>query len=87
MHRWLAMGTVLVMLLFWLHAHLKNQTHAGIHLLAIMGIIQLTLGILSFLSGVNIVLATLHQAGALIILGLLTFCLYRAYEYKSLSDA
>lgn len=76
-HRWLAAITVLAMLSLWLHAWRKNMTFPAVQLLAVMAIVQLGLGIATLLSGVNIILAASHQAGAMVILLLLTMILHR----------
>jgi len=68
-HRWLAfMAGALVLTFAW-------RTQAGP--LAAMVFIQILLGITTLLSGVMISLAALHQAGALVTLGLLVYQLNR----------
>ncbi len=67
-HRWLGIITVIAVLSLWAHAAKSGYKHWGMHAMAIMVLIQMALGITTLLSNVNIVLATLHQAGAAILL-------------------
>lgn len=69
MHRWLAVATVCYLgFMAW---RMKYWA------LAAMAVTQMTLGIATLLSLVWIPLATLHQAGAFITLGLLVLALFR----------
>jgi cytochrome c oxidase assembly protein subunit 15 len=76
-HRWLAMFTGLVILSFWAHAAYKKRASWPVHALGIMILIQIALGIATLLSQVHLHVAVTHQAGALILLGLLTINLRR----------
>ncbi len=72
-HRWLAKLLVLcVLVLAW-----RDRHQAGA-LAAAMAAVQLCLGIATILSGVNIALATLHQAGAVLLLTSLLVVRHRA---------
>lgn len=67
-HRWLGMGTVLMVLGFWAHGAARGITRFSLYALPMMAIFQMGLGIATLLSGVAIPLSTLHQAGAVILL-------------------
>jgi cytochrome c oxidase assembly protein subunit 15 len=72
-HRWLATLLVLgVLVLAWRTR--RPETLAA----AAMALLQLGLGIATILSGVNIVLATAHQAGAVLLLTTLIIVCHRA---------
>ncbi len=72
-HRWLAMTTLALGLVYGFRAykagHLQGLSIAGALTFAI--IIQVCLGVLTLFSGVNIVLAVMHQGTALLILAAL----------------
>jgi cytochrome c oxidase assembly protein subunit 15 len=70
-HRWLAIFTAAMVLSLWGHGMRRGAIQFVFHNLALMTLLQVGLGIATLLSGVNIVLATLHQAGAAILLMLL----------------
>jgi cytochrome c oxidase assembly protein subunit 15 len=72
-HRWLATLLVLGVLAMAWRTRRPETLAAGA-----MALIQLGLGIATILSGVNIALATLHQAGAVLLLTLLTVVRHRA---------
>jgi cytochrome c oxidase assembly protein subunit 15 len=72
-HRWLAKLLVLGVLVMAFRVRRPETLAAGV-----MALIQLSLGIATILSGVNIALATLHQAGAVLLLTLLTIVRHRA---------
>ena len=71
MHRWLAVFTVLMVIGLWAHAYRRGQRAHVMFALPVMAVLQMGLGIVTLLSGVHIVLAVLHQAGALFLIGLL----------------
>lgn len=77
LHRWLAMATLLVVLSFWAHGTLKHKAFPALHAIGLMILLQAGLGIATLLSGVNISLAVLHQAGALTVLILMVAALHR----------
>ncbi|MFN3700489.1 MAG: COX15/CtaA family protein [Alphaproteobacteria bacterium] len=77
-HRWLAIVTALVLLSLWAHSLKRGHNAPEFHILAFITLLQVGLGIATLLSGVNIVLATLHQAGAALLLLTLSICLYKA---------
>ena len=73
-HRWLATATAVALIAYALYAKSKNlpaaARQATTALLA-MALIQPALGIATLLSVVAIPLAALHQAGAVVLLGVL----------------
>lgn len=85
-HRWFAwLGLILVPLVYYL---VKKQNYpADIQkgLLWLIGVValQITLGVLTILSYVNIVLALIHQANAIVLLGLAVYFIhrFRALDY------
>ena len=74
-HRWLAILTVCILLSLWLHGYIKGIKHPALNGLACMTVLQFALGIATLMSHVSLPIATLHQAGALIMLAFLTLCL------------
>lgn len=72
-HRWLAKLLVLGVLVLALRARRPETTLAGA-----MALVQLGLGIATILSGVDIALATMHQAGAVLLLTFLLVARHRA---------
>ena len=72
-HRWLATFLVLGVLAMAWRTRRPETLAAGA-----MALVQLGLGIATILSGVNIALATLHQAGAVLLLTVLTVVRHRA---------
>lgn len=79
-HRWLAIIAVLVILSLATHALLADVPGRVFSALAVMALLQAGLGILTLLSGINIYAATLHQGGALILLGLLMAALHAIFH-------
>jgi len=72
-HRWLAMLLVLGVLALWIRAH-RTETYIA----AAVVLLQLGLGIATILTGVNNVLASMHQAGAVLLLTTLIVVRHRA---------
>jgi len=83
-HRCLAeLAVALALLLWWRIRRTPRLTHQArrvANLLAIMALIQLGLGITTLLLGVPVLIATLHQAGALV---LLTLSLVLAHRLRA----
>lgn len=82
-HRLLAMTTLLLVVIFWIMAQkieLSQRAKRAIHLLAIMTITQVILGISTLLLYIPISLASVHQAGAMI---LFTIVLFVFFELKT----
>lgn len=69
-HRWLAITTVVMILLLWLHAVLRKKTFAVLNILAAFALLQAGLGILTLFTYVWIPAAVMHQAGALTLFAL-----------------
>lgn len=78
-HRWLAVLTVLAIFSLWVHGGAKKLDIPALHGAALMAFLQLGLGIATLLSGVNIVLATLHQGGGAILFSLLVLVLFQLW--------
>ena len=72
-HRWLATLLVLGVLAMAWRTRRPEALAAGA-----MALIQLGLGVATILSGVDVALATMHQAGAVLLLTLLTVVRHRA---------
>jgi len=86
-HRWFAwLGLIAVLYVFWIvqksnyPADIKN----GLKLLIAVVTLQITLGVLTILSYVNIVIALLHQANAILLFGLAVYFIQRlrAFDEK-----
>ena len=77
-HRWLAKLLVLAVLVMAWRARHAEAVHA-----AAMALVQLSLGIATILTGVNIAVATLHQAGAVILLTFLIIVRHRAIPSRT----
>jgi cytochrome c oxidase assembly protein subunit 15 len=72
-HRWLATLLVLaILMLAW------RVRRAEVFAASAMALLQLCLGIATILTGVDIVIATVHQAGAVVLLTLLVVVRHRA---------
>jgi cytochrome c oxidase assembly protein subunit 15 len=83
-HRWLAPTTMLI-ILAWVWRCMvkaKGQTRNWFAALGVMVLLQVALGITTLLTHVNIIIATLHQAGAITLLALLLISL-RATSAKA----
>ena len=83
-HRLLAIITFVAIVLLWLRGRnpaLSGRSARAVHSLAMMALVQVTLGISTLLLFVPVSLAVLHQAGALV---LFTLALWTAYELRRL---
>jgi cytochrome c oxidase assembly protein subunit 15 len=76
-HRWLGPATMFVILAWVIRCVRWNSGSRWIYALGIMSILQVALGLATLLTHANIVLATLHQAGAITLLSLLLVNLWR----------
>lgn len=74
-HRWLATTTMIMVISFWVHAKIKDNTFPALNALALMIILQFALGIATLISKVALPIATLHQGGAVLVLILLIMSL------------
>ena len=80
LHRWLAKLLVLsVLVVAW------RSGRGEALLAAAMVLVQLSLGIATILTGVDVTIATLHQAGAVILLTLLILLRHRATSSRASS--
>lgn len=81
LHRWLAMLTALATLLYVLIAiAIHKRPDKKFAALGVMIILQIGLGLTTLFSGVALLPAILHQAGAVILLSLLIFILHSLRE-------
>ena len=79
-HRWFAwLGLLLVPYAYFLIKKQNYPTDIQKGLLWLTGVValQITLGVLTILSYINIVIALLHQANAIVLLGLAVFFIHR----------
>ncbi len=79
-HRWFAwLGLIAVLYVFWLIQKLEypREIKTGLTLLVAAVALQITLGILTILSYVNIVIALMHQANAIVLFGLGVYFIHR----------
>ena len=80
-HRWLAKALVLALALLWWRARrndVSQPVRRATNMVAIMAALQFSLGVATILSGAQIALATLHQAGAVLLLSTLVLTLRRS---------
>jgi cytochrome c oxidase assembly protein subunit 15 len=79
-HRWFAwLGLIAVLYVFWV---VQKQNYPpdiknGLKWLVVVVALQITLGVLTILSYVNIVIALLHQANAILLFGLAVYFIHR----------
>lgn len=79
-HRWFAwLGVLLVPLVYYIVRKQNYPVDIQKGLLWLIGVVavQITLGVLTVLSYVNIVIALLHQANAILLLGLAVYFIHR----------
>ncbi len=77
LHRWLAIGTAGVILALWLRARdAEPPLRAACGIAAAIAVLQVLLGIATLLAQVPVALGAAHQAGALILLTALLWCVY-----------
>jgi cytochrome c oxidase assembly protein subunit 15 len=84
-HRVLAITVLLGIVALWLAGRRKTlpgQTRLGLHLLLAAGLLQVGLGISTLLLRVPVALASLHQAGALLLFSIVLF-LYHRMRYNT----
>jgi cytochrome c oxidase assembly protein subunit 15 len=78
-HRVLGILTMLACLLLWWRgqgANLRNPARIALNLIGLMALVQPALGITTLVLVVPVSLAAAHQAGAMVLLGLLTWLLH-----------
>lgn len=76
-HRWMGIGSVLILLGYWLRLVDLKTAQTDSHALAAMAMLQAGLGIATLLLGVPVWVATAHQGGALVLLAILLLHLRR----------
>jgi heme a synthase len=89
-HRWLAKALVLGAALLWWRARrndVSQPVRHALNMVATMTALQFALGVGTILTGAQIALATLHQAGAVLLLSALVLTLRRAVMMASRSIA
>lgn len=80
-HRWLAKALVLAVALLWWRAQRRDVSQPvrrATHVVGAMAALQFALGIATILGGAPLALATLHQAGAVLLLSALVLTLRRS---------
>jgi cytochrome c oxidase assembly protein subunit 15 len=85
-HRWLAVALLLAVALVWAASRrqaLPPSARQALNLMALMALVQVALGIGTLLLVVPIPLAAAHQAGAVILLGLLLWALHTVRAPKA----
>ena len=75
-HRWLAIAAAIMTLTFSFRAIKSGYKQARYHAAGGMVVLQVGLGIATLLSGVHLHIAVIHQAGAAILLMLMTACIH-----------
>jgi cytochrome c oxidase assembly protein subunit 15 len=86
-HRWFAfLGLIAVVYVFWLVNKLDypSDIKNGLRILVGDAVLQITLGVLVILSYVNIVIALLHQANAIV---LFVLAIYFIHRFRALDTA
>jgi len=75
-HRWLAVGTGILLIVWYMRGRFRFEEpvlQRSFKLVGMMVIVQLLLGIATLLMQVPVLLGVLHQAGALLLFGVLLF--------------
>jgi cytochrome c oxidase assembly protein subunit 15 len=89
-HRWLAwLGLIAVAYVFWV-VKKQNYPHdiqTGLSWLVGAVALQIVLGVLTILSYVNIVVALLHQANAIVLFGLAIYLVHRLRAWDAMQSA
>jgi cytochrome c oxidase assembly protein subunit 15 len=82
-HRLLALLTLVSVVALWLYARgrpMARSARAGLHLLLLVAIVQISMGIGTLLLHVPVALAAAHQAGALTLLSVALFVVHRLFK-------
>ena len=82
-HRWLAFIAAFAVMFFWYRCMCHNINFKALNIITILVVTQVILGITTLLSGVNIVLATLHQGTAALLVGFMIVALYEFSAKKA----
>ncbi len=88
-HRCLALLTVgCILALAWMRRNRGTpDQRRALHLLVVAALLQLSLGIATILLGVPVLVATLHQGGAVLLLAALLLCLQRGKPLDQIATA
>lgn len=84
-HRLSALVVALLIISLWIRTQYFNYAPAiknSVNFLIIMLMIQISLGILTLLYHVPVLLASLHQAGAMVLFSISLYCLYRKKAFN-----
>jgi cytochrome c oxidase assembly protein subunit 15 len=87
-HRWFAwLGIIAVPYVFWVVKKQNYPREIQTGLMWLVGIValQITLGVLTILSYVNIVIALVHQANAIVLFGLAIYFIHRFRALDSIN--
>lgn len=82
-HRWLAFIAAFSVIGYWGYAASQNIHFKALNAMAWLVVIQVVLGIATLLSGVNIILAVLHQATAAFLIATVITVLYEVSGAKN----
>lgn len=83
LHRWLAVATAFCIMAYALYAIIgQKKTEKIFAALFVTILLQVALGIGTLFSGTHILPATMHQAGAVLILTIFTIILYRTRPHR-----
>ena len=82
-HRWIAVLAALAVLSHWWRLRNCTQLARRAGLMAAMVLVQFALGIVTLLNGVPVWLGAAHQAGAVVLLGLVLACLHASARQKT----
>ena len=78
-HRWIATLTfmiIIILVLYLKYVSKLNEINSGLLLIFVLAILQFTLGILTLLTNVKILLASLHQVNSTLLLASVLFTYY-----------
>jgi cytochrome c oxidase assembly protein subunit 15 len=77
-HRALAIGFVIAAVAFWIWSRtaVANSARLAVALLAAAAFLQASLGVATLLTGVAVVVAALHQAGAMVVFSCAVWCAF-----------
>lgn len=84
-HRWLAIATMFLILSTVMHGVMRGVVFNALYGLGVMVFIQFALGLITLFSNVHIHVAAAHQAGAVILLGLIITCIHQVSERSKTS--
>jgi len=88
-HRYIAYVIVILVVVIWVKSHkikLSFSQKTGVNAMAIMVIIQFLLGVFTLLFAVPVILAVLHQIGALLLFASIIFFIHQLKKFNSYAD-